>query len=112
VTTDAAEQTQIALAAADGSGVHIITRAHGPLDTPRWSPDGKHIYSIGYNRQRDTLWAYSLADKKERPLTEFRGRRGRLGSMGLCTDGKYLYFTWEESRGDIWIADVVAGGAK
>src|SRR5215472_9024802 len=50
VTTDEKEQTQIALAAADGGGVRIITHAHGPLDTPRFSPDGKRIaflYSEG-----------------------------------------------------------------
>jgi dipeptidyl aminopeptidase/acylaminoacyl peptidase len=50
VTTDAAEQPQLAVAAEDGSGVHTITHAHGPLDTPRWSPDGKRIaflYSVG-----------------------------------------------------------------
>ena len=50
MTTDSAEQPQLAVAAADGSGVHLITRAHGPLDTPRWSPDGHQIaflYSVG-----------------------------------------------------------------
>jgi len=50
VTTDTAEQPQLAIAAADGSGVHTISHAHGPLDTPRWSPDGKRIaflYSVG-----------------------------------------------------------------
>ena len=79
---------------------------------PRWSPDGKIVYSLGYNRQKDNLWAYSLADKKERPLTVFTGRRGRLGPMGLCADGKYIYFTWEESRGDIWIADILPASLK
>lgn len=50
VTTDAAEQTQIAVAAASGAGARVITRAHGPLDTPRWSPDRTRIaflYSEG-----------------------------------------------------------------
>jgi dipeptidyl aminopeptidase/acylaminoacyl peptidase len=50
VTTDATEQPQLAVAAANATGVHIITNAHGPLDTPRWSPDGKRLaflYSIG-----------------------------------------------------------------
>jgi dipeptidyl aminopeptidase/acylaminoacyl peptidase len=50
VTTDAAEQPQLAVALADGSGAHPISQAHGPLDTPRWSPDGKRIaflYSVG-----------------------------------------------------------------
>jgi dipeptidyl aminopeptidase/acylaminoacyl peptidase len=50
VTTDDQEQPQIALAAASGDGVRTITRAHGPLDTPRFSPDGRRIaflYSEG-----------------------------------------------------------------
>jgi dipeptidyl aminopeptidase/acylaminoacyl peptidase len=50
VTTDAEQQPQLAVAAASGGGVRIITRAHGPLDTPRWSPDGTRLaflYSPG-----------------------------------------------------------------
>jgi len=43
VTTDAKEQTQIAVAAADGREVHIVTQAQGPVDAPRFSPDGAHI---------------------------------------------------------------------
>ena len=50
VTTDAQEQTQLAVAASDGRNARTITRAHGPLDTPRWSPEGARIaflYSQG-----------------------------------------------------------------
>lgn len=50
VTTDAKEQAQIAVADAAGRNVKRITKAHGPLDTPRWSPDSKRIaflYSEG-----------------------------------------------------------------
>jgi dipeptidyl aminopeptidase/acylaminoacyl peptidase len=43
VTTDAHEQTQIAVASADGRDVHVITHAQGPVDAPRFSPDGAHI---------------------------------------------------------------------
>ncbi|HEY2276084.1 MAG TPA: S9 family peptidase [Steroidobacteraceae bacterium] len=53
VTTDEKEQPQLALAAADGGGVSAVTRAHGPLDTPRFSPDGGRIaflYSAGAPR--------------------------------------------------------------
>ncbi len=53
VTTDEQEQPQIALATGAGGGVRTITRAHGPLDTPRFSPDGRRIaflYSEGAPR--------------------------------------------------------------
>jgi dipeptidyl aminopeptidase/acylaminoacyl peptidase len=50
VTTDAQDQPQIAVADATGHAVKILTQAHGPADTPRWSPDGARIaflYSAG-----------------------------------------------------------------
>jgi len=53
VTTDAKEQTQIAIATVGNRDVRIITSAHGPLDTPRWSSDGSRIaflYSEGAPR--------------------------------------------------------------
>ena len=53
VTTDATEQTQIAVATVSDRNVKIITSAHGPLDTPRWSSDGSRIaflYSEGAPR--------------------------------------------------------------
>jgi len=53
VTTDEKEQTQIAVAAADGGSVRTLTHARGPLDTPRFSPNGRRIaflYSEGAPR--------------------------------------------------------------
>jgi dipeptidyl aminopeptidase/acylaminoacyl peptidase len=50
VTTDAQGQAQIAVSDAAAGQVKSLTRAQGPLDTPRWSPDGKRIaflYSAG-----------------------------------------------------------------
>ena len=43
VTTDAQEQVQVAIADAQGGHVRVLTHAHGPLDTPRFAPDGKRI---------------------------------------------------------------------
>ena len=40
-------------------------------------------------------------------MTDFEGKRGDLGSWALATDGDYLYFTWQEDIGDIWVMDVV-----
>ena len=53
------------------------------------------------------LWAKSLHDGREYPVTDFEGRRGNLG-WDLATDGQNLYFTWGEDLGDIWVMDVAA----
>jgi hypothetical protein len=53
------------------------------------------------------IWSLSVNNRKARAMTDFKGKpRGNLGCMSLGTDGKYLYFTWEEDFGDIWLMDV------
>jgi len=51
VTTDAAGQPQLAIVDVAASGAaRMLTRAKGPLSTPRWSPDGTRVaflYSPG-----------------------------------------------------------------
>ncbi len=74
---------------------------------PVLSPDGKVIYFGGSAERNGELWAVSLDDRKERALTDFTRRRGELGTYALATDGDYLYFTWQDDLGDIWVMDVV-----
>ena len=40
-------------------------------------------------------------------MTAFEGRRGSVTGYAYATDDQYLYFTWEEDLGDIWVMDVV-----
>jgi Tol biopolymer transport system component len=79
----------------------------GSAYTARWSPDGKQIYFIGFGDRANNIWTLSLGNREERPVTALTGRRGELGSLGLATDGRSIYFTWGETRGDIWVADIV-----
>jgi Tol biopolymer transport system component len=72
---------------------------------PRWSRDGNWIFFTGFADRAGNIWAVSKGGK-EIPLTDFRGRRGSLGSFALAADEMYLYFTWEEDLGDLWITDV------
>jgi Tol biopolymer transport system component len=78
----------------------------------QWSSDGRGIYFIGVGDAKDNVWHISLGTGKEQPLTALTGRRGTMGESGLGTDGRYLYFTWEEARGDIWVADIVQPSKK
>lgn len=74
---------------------------------PRWSPDGERIYFLGLAASMDTVWATSVSSREEWPVTALAGRPGHMGSVGLAVDEEYVYFTWQEPRGDIWVADLV-----
>ena len=73
------------------------------MSFPRWSRDGARVYFL----RDENLWAVSPNGADERRMTDLVGRAGALGFYALATDGQWLYFTWQEDRGDIWVMDVV-----
>ncbi len=97
--------TSVWRVAASGGQPERMIEGEGRL--PRWSPDGKRLYFLGQGDHGDDVWALSVESREEWPVTALTGRYGVLGRFGLAVGGRYLYFTWEQSRGDIWIADVV-----
>ena len=72
-----------------------------------WSVDGSKVYFIATGDRAGDIWAVSLSDGSERPMTNLDGRIGHLAWSALATDGNYLYFVWQENLGDIWMMDVV-----
>jgi len=71
----------------------------------RWSSDQTQIYFQSRETGILNIWSLSVTDGAVRQLTDFSGRYGRLG-RAFATDGAYLYFTWREHTGDIWVMDV------
>jgi hypothetical protein len=76
--------------------------------TLRFSGDGQSIYYsvITGPREEQGVWKLSSVDGKVSRLTKLDGRRGNIGYV-FATDGRYLYFTWNDDDGDIWVMDVV-----
>ena len=74
----------------------------------RFAPDGKQLYHVGGGERAGHIWSLSLDDGQEERVTDLVGRHGSVGWV-LDTDGRYLYFTWQEDLGDIWVMDVVTG---
>jgi Tol biopolymer transport system component len=70
---------------------------------PIWSRDGRDVYFL----DRNDLWIVPAEGGEVRKLTDFSEKRGSMAQECLATDGKYLYFTWLEDAGDIWVMDVV-----
>ena len=88
-----------------GERERLSERPVGPWGA-RLSPDGAMLY---YHGRDDNLWALSLEDGSECPVTDLKGRRGTLG-WGIATNKHYLYFTWAEQTGDLWVMDVADPG--
>jgi len=74
---------------------------------PRWSRDGMEIYFFGEDEGGWEIWAVPVDGKRARPMTALSGRRGVIGNWGLATDENFIYFTWKDDIGDIWVMDVV-----
>jgi TolB protein len=98
-------QFQIWRVLSTGGEPELLIPAVG-LMLPLWSREGNDIYFAspdGTNFQ-----AFSLKGRSTRPVTELAGRRGTLGGQqSPATDGEFLYFTWRDDLGDIWVMDVV-----
>jgi hypothetical protein len=45
-------------------------------------------------------------------MTELADRAGAIGSYGLYVDANYIYFTWREDLGDIWVMDVIESSSR
>ncbi len=90
---------------ADGGEPRQVSENEG--SKPLWSPDGKWIYFIGSGESAGDFWAVPVDGGRTRSLTDLDGKRGTLVGTACATDGRYLYFAWQEGLGDIWVADVV-----
>jgi tricorn protease-like protein len=88
-----------------GGQAERITTGEGA--SPRWSPDGTQVYFIGNGQRANNVWSVPAGGGKERPVTEFSGRRGALARLALAVDARHLYIGWEERRSNLWIADLV-----
>jgi tricorn protease-like protein len=73
-----------------------------------FSPGGDKVYFGARREGRGNLYEKEFGSSIDRQLTDFAGRPGYLGSLN-DTDGEFLYFTWSEDHGDLWVMDVDQG---
>ena len=83
-----------------------------PYAGQRWSRDGERVFFTGRGENAGNVWAVSVEDRVTRAMTDLAGRSGTLGAFARATDGRYLYFTWQEDLGDIWVMDVVTSESE
>ncbi len=79
---------------------------------PMWSADGSDVYFIRRRPAVGDIWRVSVRDRRERQMTALAGRAGAIGTYGLAVDAQYIYFTWREDLGDIWVMDVIESSSR
>jgi dipeptidyl aminopeptidase/acylaminoacyl peptidase len=100
-------QGQLYRVAKDGGEPVLLPVPHRPF-SPRISRDSHAVYYsvISGPREHQGHWRLLLENGTHSQLTRLEGRRGVIGDM-FSTDDRYLYFSWREDEGDIWVMDVV-----
>ena len=75
-----------------------------------FSPGGDTVFFGARRGDHGNLYEKEFGSSTERQLTALAGRPGYLGSLD-DTDDEFLYFTWSEDHGDLWVMDVEQPGA-
>jgi len=97
------------LARRDSSGrgeVMTMATTAAAFSAGRWTPDGTQLLFPGSGELSGDVYAVRPDGTGEHVITDLKARRGTLVANSLATDGKQLFFSWEEDSGDLWIGDL------
>ena len=89
--------TQIFLAAADGSHRTQLTRGEKSATAPEFSPDGRYVYFSSERSGNPNLWRIPVDGGEAEMLTDWKGE---MGAYHVSQDGKWIAFAAMEPRAD------------
>jgi len=99
---------RLVISDSDGYGEQTLLSLNEPIMSPAWSPDGKQIAYVSFERGHATVYAQSLATQKRTVLADFSGSNsapvwspdGRQLAMVLTRDGSsQLYLARADGSG-------------
>jgi TolB protein len=100
---------QLFICDADGyaGSQHTIATSHEPLMSPAWSPDGRKLAFVGYDRGYSAIYVQTWETGE---LKKFVGEKGINGAPAWSPDGTKLAVTLSFERNpDIYVIDVATG---
>lgn len=101
---------ELVVADADGESPRTIATSREPLMSPAWSPNGKQLAYVGYERGRSAVYIQSVDTGQVRKLLS---EKGINGSPSWSPDGKQIAMTLSfENNPDIYIVDSETGGSR
>ena len=98
--------TQYALMVADSDGFNpqTIVRSREPLLSPAWSPDGKKLAYVSFERGNSTIYVQEKSTGAREVIASFRGING---APAFSPDGRRMALTLSKSGNpEIYVMDL------
>jgi TolB protein len=94
--TKAGPRYALRIADADGEGGQVALNSNEAIISPAWSPDGRELAYVSFEKQKAIVYVQELASGKRRVLADFRGSNS---APAWSPDGQTLALTLSREGG-------------
>ena len=94
--TRAGTRYTLRVADADGENGQVALTSGQPIISPAWSPDGKELAYVSFEKQKAVVYVHSVASGERRPIADFRGSNS---APAWQPDGQRLAVTLSRDGG-------------
>ena len=94
--TKAGSRYTLRVADADGEGGQVAVNSPEPIISPSWSPDGKQLAYVSFEKQKAVVYTQDAATGARRAIADFRGSNS---APAWAPDGQQLAVTLSRDGG-------------
>ncbi|WP_090367967.1 Tol-Pal system beta propeller repeat protein TolB [Ferrimonas sediminum] len=108
VTVDDADAFKFQLRVADYDGYNekVLLRSKEPLMSPSWSPDGRKLAYVSFEKNRSEIYIQDLYTQQRQRLTSFEGING---SPAWSPDGRQMAMSLsKDGNSEIYVMDLAS----
>lgn len=100
------KKVQLHIADADGFNAQPIVTSTEPLMSPAWSPDGRRLAYVSFEKSKPSIWVQEVFTGKRDRLTAFKGING---APAWSPDGRSLAMALsKDGNSEIYIMDIAS----
>lgn len=97
----------LAVADSDGYGEQIILKSRKPIMSPSWSPNGKRLAYVSFEKNRSIVYVQELKSGKRKTVAQFKGINS---APRWSPDGKRLAMTLsKDGNSEIYVMYLASG---
>ncbi|MEO8835835.1 MAG: Tol-Pal system beta propeller repeat protein TolB [Caldimonas sp.] len=94
--THAGPRYALRVADADGENGQVALNSGQPIISPAWSPNGKELAYVSFERQKAVVFVHNVASGQRRAIADFRGSNS---APAWAPDGEHLAVTLSREGG-------------